>query len=196
MKGNAATATFEALKDHYLEEGQDLFKQFDLLAGTSVGGINSLLISHYSSLGLDMGQVLEKGKVLGENVRDNVIGKVDFMRLLCCNQLVEKESQLLATYRKAGFDVPLKNANCIPTMVCIAAVKDSKERDEEAFEEIEDREMEPLIARTYEYPQTELESKIKPLAASSSGMQLYEAMAGKLHGSTKHSKTLQLFNFC
>ena len=66
-------------------------------------------------------------------------------------------------------------------MVCIAAVKESKERDEEAFGEIREREIEPLVARSYEYPQTENVSKTKPLAASSSGMQLCEAMAGKLN---------------
>ncbi|GFH43940.1 predicted protein [Chaetoceros tenuissimus] len=62
-------------------------------------------------------------------------------------------------------------------MACIAAVEDSKERDEEALREIEDREIEPLVARTYEYPETANVSKTKPLAASSSGMRLHEAMA-------------------
>lgn len=127
-----------------------------------------------------MGQVTEKGRDLMDTARDNGFAKVDFNRLLCCNQLIEKDSQFLATFQKEGFDIPLKNANCIPTMVCIAAVKDSKERDEETYEEIEDRELEPLIARTYEYPQTENASKMEPLASSSSGMQLCEAMAGEL----------------
>lgn len=128
-----------------------------------------------------MGEVIEKGRDLMDTARDNGFAKIKFSKLLCCNQLIEKESQLLATFQREGFDIPLENPLFIPAMVCIAAVKDSKDRDEETFGEIKGREIEPLIARTYEYPQTENESKTEPLAKSSSGMQLCEAMAGKLN---------------
>jgi hypothetical protein len=152
-----------------------------LIAGTSIGGIYSLFISYYSSLGLDMAQLIEKGRDLMDTAVDNGMAKIKFRNLLCCNQLIEKESQFLETFKKAGFDIPMKNSHRIPTMVCIAAVKDSKERDEESLHQIKDREIEPLIGRTYEYPNANTMSKTVPLAASSSGMHLCEAMAGKLN---------------
>lgn len=176
MKGYAAVATVEAIQDHYLEKDQDFFGQFDLIAGTSVGGMSALLVSHYWSLGCTTDEVISKGRDVMDDIRDNGFSKINFCNLLCCNQLIEKRSQMIHFLHKY-FDIPLKNPNCIPTMVCIAAVKDSKERDEETLEDIEDREIEPLIGRTYEYPNAPNHEDVPKLAHSSSGMKMYEAMA-------------------
>ncbi|GFH43942.1 hypothetical protein CTEN210_00416 [Chaetoceros tenuissimus] len=145
MKGYAAIATVEAIQDNYLEKDQDFFGQFDLIAGTSVGGMSALLVSHYWSLGCTTDEVISKGRDVMDDIRDNGFSKINFGNLLCCNQLIEK--------------------------------KNSKERDEETLEEIEDREIEPLIGRTYEYPNAPIDEDVPKLAHSSSGMKMYEAMA-------------------
>ena len=176
MKGYAAVATVEAIQDHYLEKDQDFFGQFDLIAGTSVGGMSALLVSHYWSLGCTTDEVIAKGRDVMDEIRDNGFSKINFGNLLCCNHLIEKKSQMIDFLEKY-FNIPLKNPHCIPTMVCIAAVKDSKDRDEEALEEIENREIEPLIGRTYEYPNSHTDEDVPKLAHSSSGMKMYEAMA-------------------
>ena len=43
--GYAHLAILQSINDHYLRPGQDFFGQFDLIAGTSVGGVESLMIS-------------------------------------------------------------------------------------------------------------------------------------------------------
>jgi len=45
--GYAFHAIFEAINDHYMEPAgqKDLFEQFDLIAGSSAGGIVGLVIS-------------------------------------------------------------------------------------------------------------------------------------------------------
>jgi len=86
--------------------------------------------------------------------------------------LVEKKHHILSILEKR-FDQPLKSEG-IPTMALIAAKVNDEDQDE-LEEDVSKRDYEPLIARTYEYPNNRLNNK--PLADSTSSMKLFEAMA-------------------
>jgi len=85
--------------------------------------------------------------------------------------LVEKKNHILSILEKR-FDQPLKSEG-IPTMALIAAKVNDEDQDELEVD-VDKRDYEPLIARTYEYPNR---LNNKPLAKSTSSMKLFEAMA-------------------
>lgn len=174
-----AISIFEALQKHYCKEGQDFFSQFDLVAGTSVGGIYSYFISLYNGKGYNTQGVVLHGRDMMDHVTENSLRKLSPMNLLCCDDMIQEGTQIKDVL-KEFYDIPLLQPNCIPTMTLISAIKDGDEysAEEERIGDIDKRDLEPLIARTYEYPpQPESLRKIKPLAYSTSNMKMYEAMA-------------------
>lgn len=174
-----AISIFESLQEDYCKEGQDFFSQFDLIAGTSVGGIYSYFISLYNGKGCNTQGVVLHGRDMMDHVTENSLRKLSPINLLCCDDMIQEGTQVKDVL-KEFYDIPLLQPHCIPTMTLISAIKDGDEysAEEEWIGDIDKRDLEPLIARTYEYPtQPESLRKIKPLAYSTSGMKMYEAMA-------------------
>ncbi|GFH52481.1 hypothetical protein CTEN210_08957 [Chaetoceros tenuissimus] len=156
MKGYGGMQMLLTIQEVYFKErGRDLFQQFDFIAGTSVGGITALGAADLNANGWSTDEILSmKCRVMIDEAREKCFKSMSLKNIVFSNQM-----------------------HCIPTTVCIAAVKERLAfiEKEETLDEIASRELEPLIARTYDYPKT-FNSNI-PLASSSSDMRLYQAMA-------------------
>lgn len=180
MRGYAIIAIAECIRDHFLEEGQDFTSQFDLIAGTSVGGIIGYFISHHKSKGATLDDLIRNGRTEIDELRENSFGNLSFANLCCCASLIPESHQMVKYLKKNYGDAPLRQVNAVPTMACISVVKQNPtlSPEEERISDISKREVVPLIARTYDYPKEndpcmEDDSYVE----NSSGMKLYEAMA-------------------
>lgn len=178
-KGLAAIPIFKCIQEHYVKDGKDLFSQFDLIGGTSVGGLSSLLISYYKGgMKMSTDAVCEKMKEVGDLIREKCFKKISFCNLLFCNNLIKDSDSNIVNVLKNDFEKPLRSDSYIPTMVCIASVKDNDIVDLNSNNHSKKREFEPFVARTYDYPpQCCEEQDVIALANSSSDMMLNEAMA-------------------
>lgn len=178
MKGYGGMQMLLTIQELYFKErGRDLFNQFDFIAGTSIGGVTALGAADLNAKGWSTDKILSlKGRDMIDEAREKCFKSMSLKNILFSNQLVRQDSQVIDVLQP-DFDKPLRQKHCIPTMVCIAAVKERLAfiEKEETLDEIASRELEPLIARTYDYPKT-FNSSI-PLASSSSDMRLYQAMA-------------------
>lgn len=176
-KGLAAIPMLQAIQEHYVEEGKDLLGQFDLVGGTSVGGLTGLLISYYKGMGMPTTSVCAKMKDVGDLIREKCFSKISFLNLLCCNNLIKGTDSNVVNVLKEDYEKPLRSHSYVPAMVCIASVKDNEGVIDLNNDNFDMREFEPFIARTYEYPESSERNINDALAKSSSDMMLYEAMA-------------------
>lgn len=148
-----------------------------------MGGIYSFFISLYNAKGYETKGVLLEGRNMMDLATEKSLRKLSPLNLLSCNPMVEEGTQLVDVL-KDHFDFPLLSPDCIPTMTLISSIKDTEDEYSLEGESFGHCNIEPLIARTYEYSsQTQSsrhiqnDSKNKPLAYSSCDMRLYEAMA-------------------
>lgn len=183
MRGYAIIAIMECIKDHFQKEGQDITSQFDLIAGSSVGGIMGYYISHHKSKGASMDDMIRDGRTEIDEYRENSFGNIDFANLCCCGtrSLIPYSKQMVKYMKKNYGDIPLRQKHAIPAMACISVVKQNPtlSAEEERIADISKREVVPLIARTYDYPnENDRYMKDDNYIQNSSGMKLYEAMAG------------------
>jgi predicted acylesterase/phospholipase RssA len=171
MRGYAHLAILQAINDHYLGPGQqDLIGQFDLIAGTSVGGVASLIFNQAE----DLKDTILEGRDVLDDIRENCFKKISLLTLCCTGALVEKEHHILSILEKR-YQGPLKRDG-IPAFALIAAKVDEEEQDGNVVDFDEsDFNYEALIARTYEYPNDS--PNTKPLAKSTCSMKMFEAMS-------------------
>eukprot|EP00554_Chaetoceros_debilis_P003506 CAMPEP_0194090652 /NCGR_PEP_ID=MMETSP0149-20130528/39979_1 /TAXON_ID=122233 /ORGANISM="Chaetoceros debilis, Strain MM31A-1" /LENGTH=336 /DNA_ID=CAMNT_0038774975 /DNA_START=55 /DNA_END=1062 /DNA_ORIENTATION=- len=176
-KGLASVPMLQAIQEHYVEEGKDLLGQFDLVGGTSVGGLSCLLISYYKGMGMSTASVCAKMKDVGDLIREKCFSKISFLNLLCCNNLIKGTDSSVVNVLKDDYEKPLRSDSYVPAMVCIASVKDNEGDMDLNNDNVDVREFEPFVARTYEYPESSKRNISDALAKSSSDMMMHEAMA-------------------
>ena len=180
MRGYTIIAIAECIRDHFQEEGQDFLSQFDLIAGTSVGGIIGYFISHHKSKGATMDDLIRNGRTEIDELRENSFGNLSFANMCCCASLIPESHQMVKYLKKNYGDAPLRQVNAVPVMACISVVKQNPtlSPEEERISDISKRQVVPLIARTYDYPkENDRCMEDDSYVENSSGMKLYEAMA-------------------
>lgn len=125
MKGYGGMQMLSSLQELYCKEkGRDLFDQFDFIAGTSIRGVTALGAADLNANGWSTDAMLSlKGRDMIDEAGEKSFKSISLKNILFSNQLVRKDSQVIDVLQP-DFDKPLRQDYCIPTMVCIAAVKE------------------------------------------------------------------------
>ena len=110
-----------------------------------------------------------------DDIRENCFKRISLLTLCCTGALVEKEHHMLRIFEKR-YQGPLKRDG-IPAFALIAAKVDEEEEEDGKAVDFDESNFnyEALIARTYEYPNDS--PNTKPLAKSTSSMEMFEAMS-------------------
>lgn len=174
--GDERYAIIAILETIQKKAGRNLLDRFDLVGGTSVGGIAALICNRVDSF--------ESGHVIMRDIIDDVreasfeglktVSNV--IRLVTTGSLLHKDKQIIETIKKRYPEESLLNLEGVPAFVVTAKKRKQNINDEEV-------EFEPFILRSYHHPD-EIKTKSHninnhhiTLADSTSSVSLCEAMA-------------------
>ena len=175
MQGYATQPIISAIQESFLPPSWDFIDQFDLIGGTSVGGICSLLFSHHKGEGETTSGMLLMGRNVIDELQEKVFGNISLANLCFCRHtLIDKDHEIISVLKDA-YNAPLKS-RLVPAMAVIASVKKNEEgyyfddnhnpnsAQDDDLKTIQNREFEPFIAHTFEYPEENQESHLLKVA--------------------------------
>mmetsp|Transcript_19233 Transcript_19233/g.22239 ORF Transcript_19233/g.22239 Transcript_19233/m.22239 type:complete len:485 (+) Transcript_19233:120-1574(+) len=176
LKGYGFVRMIEAIQEKCKDRGS-FCHQFDLVGGTSVGGISALVIGQIEST--------EEGTALARDIlddaREKTFKKINLIKVLTTGAAVNSENSLMKVFEtRYGADTPLYNPDGVPSFV-LSSTSGRKGGTSKRVKDVNDTFIEPFILRSYHYPEQEEEeirnSNDFELAKSSSSATLIEAMA-------------------
>eukprot|EP00551_Chaetoceros_affinis_P009768 CAMPEP_0203683582 /NCGR_PEP_ID=MMETSP0090-20130426/47594_1 /ASSEMBLY_ACC=CAM_ASM_001088 /TAXON_ID=426623 /ORGANISM="Chaetoceros affinis, Strain CCMP159" /LENGTH=506 /DNA_ID=CAMNT_0050552731 /DNA_START=105 /DNA_END=1625 /DNA_ORIENTATION=+ len=168
----------EAVQEKCKEKG-DFCQQFDLIGGTSVGGVTALLNNVFDST---EDAIAEAFDVIDE-CREKTFSKINYLNVLLQGKAVgNDDDSLLKIFKdRFGSEKPLFNPDGIPCFVLSSSRRNDGSGSTNKCKEGDF--YEPFIFRTYDYPEKHDDSVAMysrldlELAESSSSISLHEAMA-------------------
>lgn len=97
MRGYATLPIISAIQESFLPPSRDFIDQFDLIGGTSVGGICSLLFSHHKGEGETTSDMLLMGRDVIDELREKVFGNISLANLCFCRHtLIDKDHEIIS----------------------------------------------------------------------------------------------------
>ena len=161
LKGHAHLGMLEGLVEE--SGGEDIGRYFDMVGGTSIGGIAALLLSKCGSID----DFLPEGRKVLEAARVRTFMKLNWFQLLFKGALTDEKSSIASVVQELYQDTPLYNPSVINAFA-LCTVKNATDVETPPGETFE-----PFLARTYDVdPQSQ--NHVYP---GSSDLLLWEAMA-------------------